>query len=408
MSATKTPGLRRMTLIVLAVLSLVSIWQGMHNAALPDRSQDFQWSGAHLFWQHIDPWRDYLSGDPVHGIVKVQIPNYLPLLYVMLAPLGSLPLETASLIWAVCNLVFGIVSAFLCGRFYGLNTPYRLVLTALLLTSTPLRNSIGNGQQGIFVLLLWVLALCCTEKPSNGLVMGVSYFKYSFAPPAFLFLLFRFGFVTALLSLAPALATFLFAFLWLGGSLRNPAAMLSMLTAPMKVAQTGFFGSAGPNLMDILEWGLTHLHVAPGIVKIAVFTLPLIIAAALLFRKTRPTSGLSLEGQISLMAIISIALFKHHSYDTVVLLFPVAYCLRNLHEHTARWALGLLCYLWYGERLLRAAGLQQDWNFLTGFVVLCAVTVLIEQTDRAVQRKLALHESCIPSGTAEAAPSRAI
>ena len=48
--------------------------------------------------------------DPHHMILKTQIPNYLPLLYLMMLPLGALPPLQRKIIWALCNLAFAAVS----------------------------------------------------------------------------------------------------------------------------------------------------------------------------------------------------------------------------------------------------------------------------------------------------------
>jgi hypothetical protein len=343
-------------LTILILMAAVSVWQGAHNALAPGRSQDFQWSGTHIVVQHIDPWADYLNGDPVHQIVKTQVPNYLPLLYVLIWPIGMMSLSTATAVWAVCNLTFGLISAFLCGRFYGFRGYWCGVLVAMLMASTPMRNSLGNGQQSLLVLLIWVLALCRTPKASSALTAGFSYFKYSFAPPLFLLLLFRIGIAAALLSLVPALVTLVFVYLWTGGSLLHPVGLLHMLFEPLKVAQSGgYFGTPGSNLMDALELGLKGSHLAPAMVSGLEYGLPLVISTVLIYLIARKKSSLSWDLQIALLALVSILLFKHHGYDEVVLLFPVAYCMRNIRTMAARWALGILCYLWYGERLAQAA-----------------------------------------------------
>jgi hypothetical protein len=367
--------------VLLAILILMaagSAWQGAHNALAPGRSQDFQWSGTRMVVQHINPWADYLNGDPAHQIVKVQVPNYLPLLYVLIWPIGMLSMSTATAVWAVCNLMFGVISAFLCGRFYGLRGYWCGVLVAMFLISTPMRNSVGNGQQSLLVLLIWVLALCRTPKASSALVAGFSYFKYSFAPPVFLLLLFRLGAAAALLSLIPALITLVFVYLWTGGSLLHPVGLLQMLFEPLKVAQSGgYSASLGSNLMDVLEFGLKGSHLGPATVGGLEYGLPLVISAGLLYLIARKKSLMSWDLQIALLAVLSILLFKHHPYDEVVLLLPVAYCVRNIRTVAARWALGTLCYLWYGERLARALSGTTHWGFALDIALLALTGVLI-------------------------------
>lgn len=47
----------------------------------------------------IDPWFDFLNCDPLHRIQLTQIPNYLPVLYLLLSPVGLLPFSAAKVVW---------------------------------------------------------------------------------------------------------------------------------------------------------------------------------------------------------------------------------------------------------------------------------------------------------------------
>lgn len=88
-----------------------------------NRSQDFQWSGGRVLLQHIDPWMEYLRGDPAHRFILSQVPNYLPVLYVLLVPVGLLSLSYAKGLWVFCNLTFAVTSSFTAARFYQFSRP---------------------------------------------------------------------------------------------------------------------------------------------------------------------------------------------------------------------------------------------------------------------------------------------
>ncbi len=111
----------------------------------PSRSQDFQWSGTRMLLDRVDPWLDFLHGDPLHRILLLQIPNYLPVLYVLLVPFGLLPFTVAKAVWVVCNLCFAVASVVLAARFYGLRNRMLWVTLGLFLTATCVRNTIGNS-----------------------------------------------------------------------------------------------------------------------------------------------------------------------------------------------------------------------------------------------------------------------
>lgn len=370
----------KILLYILILPAAISLWGGLRNALVPDRSQDFQWSGTRMVLQHVDPWQDYLTGDPAHAISRVQVPNYIPLMYVLLVPLGLMSIGHATMVWALLNILFGLVSGILCGRFYGLDKTMCGVLVTLLAMSTPMRNTVGNGQQGLLVLFFWVLALCHAPRVLDGFTIGLSYCKYSFAPPVFLFLLLRMGYRAALRSLVPAIGALVIVHLWLGGSLVHPAGLVHMLFAPLKVAsQGGYFGGPGPNLMDTLEWALEGTRVSAPMAKLIVYAVPMAVATALLLLFARRKTGVAWDLQIALLALVSLALFKHHPYDGVVLLLPMAYCLTNLRQVAARWGAALICCPWYGDRLLRGIGIQPYWSFVMDLVILAVIGAIVSR-----------------------------
>lgn len=98
-------------------LGVLSALAGAKNAMAPGRSQDFEWSGVRMLLDHVDPWLDFLQGHPLHRILLLQIPNYLPVLYVLMAPLRLLPFTVAKAAWVVCNLGFAVASAVMAARF---------------------------------------------------------------------------------------------------------------------------------------------------------------------------------------------------------------------------------------------------------------------------------------------------
>jgi hypothetical protein len=180
------PRGQRWLLTLLSLCAAVSTSVGVMNAL--HQSQDFQWSGERVLLHHVDPWAQYLAGDPGHQFIMTQIPNYLPILYVLIVPLGMLSLVYAKLLWGLANVVFAVVSAGAAGRAFGLRRWRIVALVCLMLMATPTRISIGNGQQSLLVLMMWCLTLLSTRLTGRGAILsGIAYFKYSFAPPMALY-----------------------------------------------------------------------------------------------------------------------------------------------------------------------------------------------------------------------------
>jgi len=357
-------------LVLLMLLAAISVVVGAVNGL--HRSQDFQWSGARVLMGHVDPWAEYLKGDPDHRFVATQIPNYLPILYVLILPLGLLSMTAAKAVWVVCNLCFAVGSGWVAARFYGLQERWSIAVVCLLLMATPTRISIGNGQQGLLVLFLWCVALLTARlSHTQAELAGVSYFKFSFGPPVFLYLLFRWGPRAALLSLVPVFAGAAAVWLWITGG-RDPRGLVRVLLEPLAVARTGYKPIAGDqnlmNAMDpLLKWwpeklvsGL-ELGVAVGICLVVSYF------AYLVHREA------SVRWQMALMATMSYGLFKHHTYDAVVLLLPLCYALRMWRERSAQVVLGLIGYLFYAQRVLEAAHLHPGWAYLVEFGMMMTI-----------------------------------
>src|ERR1035437_2129471 len=214
MASLRTGKARISLLGVLLILAAWSSVQAGENAMA--RSQDLQWSGTKLLLAHADPWAVYLGPNGHAAFYMTQIPNYLPILYVLLIPIGWMSLTTAKLVWLVCNLLFAVGSGVLAARFYGLSKDSSFAVVCLMLMATPTRTTIGNGQQGLMVLFLWCVSLLSLRlTDSRSMLAGVSYFKFNYAPPVFLYLLFRGGVRAALMSAVPNVVATLVVWLWL-------------------------------------------------------------------------------------------------------------------------------------------------------------------------------------------------
>lgn len=342
------------------VAGLISCVAGVIHAV--PRSQDFQWSGERLLLHHIDPWRDYLLGDPVHGLLATQVPNYLPVLYVLLVPFGFLSAGAANLTWALCNGAFAIASALLAARFYGFRSwPAMVGITAAMLAASPTRVTMSNGQQGLLVVLLWSLALLRAGpvSPRRAALAGVSYLKYSFAPALALYLALRDGMTrgvrSLLWTLLPSAVATVMVWLWMTGG-HNISHLLALVTEPLAVTRVGYqpTGDPGQTFMDLFEFLLGGGPVAtPRLTTISLLVAVAITLAVLVPAVRRSTGN---NGQVevertgwlvALTATMSFVLYKHHPYDEVVFLFPFCYALRHWRRPAAIATLFLIGYCWY-------------------------------------------------------------
>jgi len=364
---------QRWLLILLVLGAAVSTSVGVINAL--HQSQDFQWSGERVLLRHVDPWAQYLAGDPEHQFIQTQIPNYLPILYVLIVPLGMISLLYAKLVWAIANVAFAVVSAGAVGRAFDLGRWRVMALVCLMMMATPTRISIGNGQQSLLVLMMWCLTLLNTRLTARSAVLsGIAYFKYSFAPPMVLFLLFRRGLRAFLLSLVPAMAGVGLVWVWITGG-RQPMELLRLVVEPLAVSREGFKADANdPNLMNFLE---QFLHGRPqGFVNGIEIVVALAVCLVISYSAFRKNPDGEIAWQMSIMAVMSYGLFKHHTYDAVVLLLPLAYAMARWQERAATVLVGLIGYLFFAERGLQAIHVPGAWLRLPDFVVVMSILAI--------------------------------
>jgi hypothetical protein len=124
-------------------------------------------------------------------------------------PLGLMNFACARCLWAACNLLFTVIALWnIKGLFDQSLTQWGITCISFL-CSTPFRNSLGNGQQTLLIVLLVALAYRATVAWQQGVWAGLSYFKYSFSLPVMVDLVFRRGLLIAALSVVPALIGFL-------------------------------------------------------------------------------------------------------------------------------------------------------------------------------------------------------
>ena len=332
-------------LVVGAIASLISIAAAIRKTIL--YGLDFQWSDVRLLLQHRDPWAVYLSGDPRHEILLNQVPNFLHELYVLLLPFGYLPFGEAKLIWAGYNLLFVAVLVRCVARLYELDKRRSWLLAFLVLTSTPLRVTVENGQYDALALMCIALWAVVGSEWGRGLLLGLAYEKYSMPPVLFLFLLLRKRWKVLLYSVLPPLAGFLLLHAWL------PTPWRTLLLEPFRTALHGGNVSGGiANIMAVTEKLLQHPAHPPTWTAALPYVSGIALACAIAGYFAR--RAMRLDGRILLACLMaaSLACFKHQIYDFLALAFCLAIALKAEPGRARNVVFGVTAYFWYVERIL--------------------------------------------------------
>ena len=170
---------------VLTLLVIASVLQGVSNGF---RLIDFQWKPIRLMMIGENPYLYSINKVPfLGGVVDA---NQVPSCLLLLAPFAFLSYQTATIIWAFCNLVFTFLFMIFLYRLFkwkGCSSQVFIFLSIVLLLSTPWRVLIGNGQHLLFSLAFFIPF--CFGKfffQTRSMVSSRSGFTKRFCPISFL------------------------------------------------------------------------------------------------------------------------------------------------------------------------------------------------------------------------------
>ena len=377
-----SPALAWAIIAILACMAALSLYVGVREALVT--GIDFQWSGARLIGQHLDPWKIMIDGDPNHLIRPGQTPNYLHELYVFLLPTGYMTLSKALAVWCVVNLILLSGTLWLVTRMFEIDRMHSILLTLLVFSSTPFRMTMSNGQHGIFILFMMTLVFYFGKPAARGFFLGVSYSKYSFSPLLVFFLILKRRFKTLLMSaIAPAIGLFV---VWrlIGGNL------LTLALEPLRLSRYGV-GLGYADIMTPIEMtlrGAGYSAQLAYLIPTIVGMVAAIIAAIVLAR----TRQLSEKAQFALILLLTLFCFKHLLYDFVVMLVPLALVLTAAKSTARTIALIGILYFWFGSTIVNR--LESDLHVIT---VVCNGLILLTITFACAKIATAVPEAATQS-----------
>jgi hypothetical protein len=273
--------------------------------------------------------------DFVNGAITVDpfiagYPNYPPSALVFLWPLAILPWDVFRIVWAILNACFAIGIVYLLWRLYFKTTGWHvlIVVIALFLLGTPTRNTIGIGQNGLFSLFFFLLALSAVRgghRVSSAWALAISWLKYTLTFPLSIV------FLTKSRLGITAGAALIHAGLTLALSVWTRSNPLELQLGPIR-AYFHQIDPLGRFRSPVGEVDLFALADRLGLTELATWTaLPaaifiVICAAAIVLRRQHEDELLNL----SLLSLVSTVCFIHSAgYDLILLVFPLSYLARS-------------------------------------------------------------------------------
>ena len=380
----KNIGIRqRLILALLSLIALVSLAGGIKNGYR--FSQDFQYDAAKALVLGYDPYElslkdggaadieelkdfhEYFEG--INAPQKMEANQFPSLLYI-LSPLTLLPYRTSVVVWLFLNVffTFGIVILFRKTFFKDVSDFCFAISVLLMMAGTPYRNQLGVGQHTLFAFAAFLFAVYLSDKGNflwAGLMLSVSYFKYTLTVPLCLYFVYKRRWKELFVSVLPHLLCTAFCAIVLK---KSP---VYLILAPLKVSMA-LSGEGSLDVGAITGGGMTSLIIT------AVLMGVLVIASFVL--KPRQDSQF-----FALTIFVSLVITYHRSYDYFVLTaaLPGVLALGEAYgkKSVAAKVIGIfytfmLLYMYFGLRIfsegkaaLIAGGIIY-YSFLVTYMVL--------------------------------------
>jgi hypothetical protein len=177
-------------ILLFMVLAAVYLNVLMFKTAITEGSSDFQWQPTRELLQRQNPYESYLSGH----YFMAQTPFYPLTGYIFLIPYAVMDWEYAKIAWALTNYLATFVLLYCLQKLWKIeNTIIVIFLCSAFLISRPYRYVICYGQHDLYVLALFVWSSVATLKNKylGGILLGLSWFKYSTTFPLSLYFIFK-------------------------------------------------------------------------------------------------------------------------------------------------------------------------------------------------------------------------
>ncbi len=349
-------AVRYVILTLLAAMALISLIQGVRNAA--QSSQDFQWDAAKALSMGLDPYD--LSEDPQKayeypalndfyrlytdkGLKQNMEANQFPSLLLLLLPYTFMKPLTARYAFLISNLIFTAGIVFLLRRTF-LKDADRDVFAAfmlLMIAGTPYRNQLGVGQHTIFsffffLLAVWFEGMYPCEETSDGSAGGrvgrrhaglfaatvislfICYFKYTLTVPLCLYFVYKKRYPEIALSAAGHVI------LTAACATELNDSFINMVIKPLRVSSA-----------LAAEGGLDFGALLNG--SALAYVLALIVMAVLFVMALRLPEGMDGEF-MGILVLWSLIITYHRTYDFFVMVTVLAFFSgsgRGCHDKTA-------------------------------------------------------------------------
>ena len=198
-------------IFILTIFLTSTLIKGTIKTFNGTQGQDFQYSPTKLFWEGTNHYeyilnkKDELTNNK--KIILSQNGEYSHILYIIFYPFTLTNFENAKKIWVAFNCLFAALLPFILGKYLKLRNVEILISILLFFASYPVRSTINNGQQSLFILLFYCIPFIFNSNFA-AVLAGIAYTKYNLGISLFFYFLNNYK--KLLLSLIPSLIGWFF------------------------------------------------------------------------------------------------------------------------------------------------------------------------------------------------------
>ena len=358
--------------LFLMLYAVFSVGMGIRDGIVEGR--DFQWDSAKVLALRIDPYQETLA--PTGSLNQYEYieeydrleANQFPSLLWLLYPMTFFSAANAKIVWTVCNLLFAV------GFLWGLRKTFLEKISArgfawcclIFAAGTPFRNCLALGQHTLFALFFFIVAVWAAEKGyavAAGILLSISYFKYTLIVPLVLYFIYKRWIKQLLISVVPHILLTLFSMWWLDKSLGY------LILQPLKIA-TWLTDEGTIDLGKLFGNGTGILAVE--------MVVGLLFAIMILFTgKNRD------EKVISVLTLMSLIITYHRFYDFVVLIIPLSLAWNMKKTNLSGILNAIIVFISYFlfSVFIHIWGLEgKEYDLLTGVLAIVYYMLLIYET----------------------------
>jgi len=160
---------KKLGILILCITAIIFIGRSLYNANLHN-SVDFRYlyDLSKLLYEKNDIFKMYLiqqKANPIWGVwnqtfildYEIPPPQWGHILYFFLFLYTLLPFKISSIVWFITNLILLYFIVKIIKKNYKLSFNQLLIFSIIIISSTPITNTFGNGQFGLLLLLLLLI-----------------------------------------------------------------------------------------------------------------------------------------------------------------------------------------------------------------------------------------------------------